>query len=267
MLVDDSIDVTGLATSAGSIALQDAKPAADAALVAKLKAAGAVILGDTNVTELGGVVDTNMPQGYSSLGGQVLLPADTNKNVGGSSGVSQTMTRNVFEGLTSVDVDGEVVPTLAKSWDVAEDGLTVTFHLQDGVVFHDGTPLTSADVVWSITQAIAPESKSARKSDLLVISEVTAPDDATVELHLSRPSQGLTFYLASVTIVKDGDTELTRDNGTGPYRFVEWKQGDQMEVVEDVDVEAFRSKADSYLRENFDEEQLKVYEGIRETAE
>ena len=47
----------------------------------------------------------------------------------------------------------------------------------------------------------------------------------------------------------------------------EWKQGDQMEVVEDVDVEAFRSKADSYLRENFDEEQLKVYEGIRETAE
>lgn len=157
-------------------------------------------------------------------------PTGLVRNVGGSSGVSQTMTRNVFEGLTSVDVDGEVVPTLAKSWDVAEDGLTVTFHLQDGVVFHDGTPLTSADVVWSITQAIAPESKSARKSDLLVISEVTAPDDATVELHLSRPSQGLTFYLASVTIVKDGDTELTSDNGTGPYRFVEWKQGDHLTI-------------------------------------
>ena len=88
MLVDDSISVTGLATSAGSIALQDNKPADDAALVAKLKAAGAVILGDTNVTELGGVIDANMPQGYSSLGGQVLLPSDTNKNVGGSSGGS-----------------------------------------------------------------------------------------------------------------------------------------------------------------------------------
>ena len=56
VLVDDTISVTGLATSAGSIALQDNKPADDAALVAKLKAAGAVILGDTNVTELGGVV-------------------------------------------------------------------------------------------------------------------------------------------------------------------------------------------------------------------
>lgn len=57
-------------------------------------------------------------------------PTGLVRNVGGSSGVSQTMTRNVFEGLTSVDVDGEVVPTLAKDWDVSEDGLVYTFHLQ-----------------------------------------------------------------------------------------------------------------------------------------
>ena len=58
-------------------------PAADATIVAKLKAAGAIILGDTNTTELGGVFEgPNMPQGYSSLGGQVLLASDTNKNVG-----------------------------------------------------------------------------------------------------------------------------------------------------------------------------------------
>jgi peptide/nickel transport system substrate-binding protein len=157
-------------------------------------------------------------------------PTGLVRNVGGSSGVSQTMTRNVFEGLTSVDVDGSVIPTLAESWDVSEDGLTYTFHLQPGVVFHDGTPLTADDVVWSISQAIAPESKSARKSDLLVIQQATAVDDATVELDLSRPSQGLTFYLASVTIVKDGDTELTTDNGTGPYRFVEWVQGDHLTI-------------------------------------
>ena len=84
MLVNDSIDANGLATSGGSIALEDNIPTADAALVAKLKAAGAIILGDTNITELNGAFDPNMPQGYSSLGGQVLLPSDTN-NVGGSS--------------------------------------------------------------------------------------------------------------------------------------------------------------------------------------
>jgi peptide/nickel transport system substrate-binding protein len=157
-------------------------------------------------------------------------PTGLVRNVGGSSGVSQTMTRNVFEGLTSVDVDGQVIPTLAESWDVSEDGLTYTFHLQPDVTFHDGTPLTADDVVWSISEAIGPESKSARKSDLLVIQQATAVDDATVELDLSRPSQGLTFYLASVTIVQDGDTELTSDNGTGPYRFVEWVQGDHLTI-------------------------------------
>ena len=85
VLVNDSIDDSGLATSGGSIALQDNLPAADATIVAKLKAAGAIVLGDTNTTELGGDFDPNMPQGYSSLGGQVLLANDTNKNAGGSS--------------------------------------------------------------------------------------------------------------------------------------------------------------------------------------
>ena len=67
--------------------------------MAKLKAAGAVILGDTNVTELGGVFDADMPQGYSSLGGQVLLPADTNKNIGGSSGGSTAAVSAGFAAL------------------------------------------------------------------------------------------------------------------------------------------------------------------------
>jgi amidase len=92
VFVDDSIDVSGLPTSGGSIALQDNVPAGDATLVAKLKAAGAIIIGDANTTELdnelNGGVSTNMPAGYSSLGGQVLLPNDTNKSVGGSGGGS-----------------------------------------------------------------------------------------------------------------------------------------------------------------------------------
>jgi len=157
-------------------------------------------------------------------------PTGLVRNVGGSSGVSQTMTRNVFEGLTSVDVDGSVIPTLAEAWDVSEDGLTYTFHLQQDVVFHDGTPLTSADVAWSISQAIAPESKSARKADLSVIQDIATPDDGTMVLTLDRRSQSLAFYLASVTVVKDGDVELTSDNGTGPYRFVEWTQGDHLTI-------------------------------------
>ncbi len=101
VLVDDSMDVIGLPTSDGSIAMQDIMPGADSTLVARLKAAGAIILGDTNTTELDGTFDPNMPQGYSSLGGQALLPSDTNKSIGGSSAGSAAATS---EGLAPLAV-------------------------------------------------------------------------------------------------------------------------------------------------------------------
>jgi amidase len=104
VLVNDSIDAAGLPTSAGSIALQEDLPGADSTIVAKLKAAGAIVLGDTNTTELGGEFDPNMPQGYSSLGGQVLLPSDTNKTPGGSSAGSAVA---VSAGLVPVSVGME----------------------------------------------------------------------------------------------------------------------------------------------------------------
>ena len=89
VLVDNSIEVEGLATTAGSIALEDNTATASAPLVEELEKQGAIILGDTNTTELGGAMEgTNMPRGYSSLGGQVLLPSDTNVQPGGSSGGS-----------------------------------------------------------------------------------------------------------------------------------------------------------------------------------
>ena len=92
--------MSGLPTTGGSIALQKSMPSADAALVAKLKAAGAIVLGKTNVSELGGLFDANMPEGYSSLGGQVLLPSDTDKTPAGSSAGSAAATAAGLAALT-----------------------------------------------------------------------------------------------------------------------------------------------------------------------
>jgi amidase len=100
VLLDDSYDVAGMTTSAGSIALQANQPAADSAVVAKLKAAGAVILGKTNVTELNSVLDANITQGYSSLGGQVLDAYDTDKTPGGSSAGSASALASGLAALT-----------------------------------------------------------------------------------------------------------------------------------------------------------------------
>ena len=100
VLVDDVVDVRGLPTTGGSIALQNSMPASDAALVSKLTAAGAIVLGKTNVSELGGLFDANMPEGYSSLGGQVLLPSDTDKTPAGSSAGSAAATAAGLAALT-----------------------------------------------------------------------------------------------------------------------------------------------------------------------
>jgi Asp-tRNA(Asn)/Glu-tRNA(Gln) amidotransferase A subunit family amidase len=107
VLLDDSIDVKGMPTTGGSIALEDSTPRDDSTIAADLKAAGAIVLGKTNVTELDGFFDANIPEGYSSLGGQVLVPSDTDKTPAGSSAGSAAATAS---GLAALTVGMETSP-------------------------------------------------------------------------------------------------------------------------------------------------------------
>jgi amidase len=131
VIVDDSVNVLGLPTSAGSIALQDTLPSANATVVAKLKAAGAIVLGDSNTSELGGAFEgTNMPQGYSSLGGQVLLASDTNKNVGGSSGGSaDAVSVGVAPLAIGMETSTEAAQLIAPAGNAGDVGLKPTVGL------------------------------------------------------------------------------------------------------------------------------------------
>jgi amidase len=85
VLVKDNIDILGMPTTAGSLALADSYPSQDAPLVALLREAGAVILGKVNLTEFANYLTVGMPSGYSSLGGQVLNPYDSSQTPSGSS--------------------------------------------------------------------------------------------------------------------------------------------------------------------------------------
>lgn len=115
VLLSDVIDAKGLPTTGGSIALQNAKPTADSKIVAKLKAAGAIILGKTNVTELGGLFSSTITEGYSSLGGQVLLASNTDTSPGGSSAGATTATATGLAAMTvgletSTDTEQMIAP-------------------------------------------------------------------------------------------------------------------------------------------------------------
>jgi amidase len=154
VLVDDSIDVEGLATSAGSIALEDNLPAQSAVLVEKLEEKGAIILGDTNTTEFGGVMEaTNMPKGYSSLGGQALLPADTNKSPSGSSAGAPAA---VSIGLAPLAVGLEASPEAGQMIVPTENAGLVGLKPTVGLVSAEGVlPVAkSQDAVGPIAQTV-----------------------------------------------------------------------------------------------------------------
>lgn len=85
VLVKNNIDVAGLATTAGSQALANSVPDRDAPVVSRLREAGMVVLGTTNLTEMANYMSHDMPSGYSALGGQVINPYDASRTPSGSS--------------------------------------------------------------------------------------------------------------------------------------------------------------------------------------
>lgn len=164
--------------------------------------------------------------------GMQLEPPHLDPTAGAAAAIDEVVYANVFEGLTRIAADGTVQPDLAESWEIAPDGLSWVFHLRAGVSFHDGTPFTAEDVVFSFDRAMAAESTNAQKQLFDGINEVTAIDDTTVEIGLDTPKGALLSNLAwgDAVIVSpaSADTNKQHPVGTGPFRFADWVQGDRV---------------------------------------
>lgn len=146
--------------------------------------------------------------------------------------IDSVLYTNVFEGLTRFMGDGSVVPGLAESWEISEDGLTYTFKLREGVTFHDGTTMDAEDVKFTLDRINAEDSANAQKALYAAISEVTVVDPQTVEVKLSEPNGNLLFNLAwgDAVIVAPESIEAIKQTpvGTGAFKFDEWRQGDKI---------------------------------------
>ncbi len=141
----------------------------------------------------------------------------------------------IYNGLLDYDLDLNPVPELAASWEVSDDGLTVTFKLQEGVTWHDGEPFSSADVQFSIMEVLKKFHPRGPNS-FREVSSIDTPDAVTAIFNLERPApymmRALSAYESPIVpkhLLEGKDireAELSGNPvGTGPFKFVEWKKG------------------------------------------
>ena len=158
----------------------------------------------------------------------------------------------IFDLLVDVDPNtAEIVPEFARSWEISDDNLTYTFHLQEGVIFHDGAPVTAADVEFTIESVLAPGFLGQWRPRLANIvgadaftdgsadsvEGVTVHDDYTISITLAKPDAS--FMAISVREVLkvlpkhllEGEGPIGADHpfslhpiGSGPYEFVQWTE-------------------------------------------
>ncbi|QDZ00335.1 ABC transporter substrate-binding protein [Nitratireductor mangrovi] len=157
---------------------------------------------------------------------------------------------NMYDGLVRYK-DGtlEVEPSLAESWDISDDGTTYTFHLREGVTFHDGSPFNADAVKFNIDRMIDEDHPSHDTGPFPLafyfsaVEEVKVVDDHTVEFQLKEPFAPFLSNLAytpglmvSPAAVKEHGKDFGRNpSGTGAYKFVEWQDNSRVVVERNPD--------------------------------
>lgn len=132
-----------------------------AARLATLALAGVIALGTAGCT-----TGQTLQDDSTVTVGIPTSPTSLDPNVASSSD-DALIIRQVFDSLVSQDDDHQFQPWLAESWEISDDGLTYTFHLKDGVKFHDGTDFNADAVKFNIDRILDPETKSRYAAALL----------------------------------------------------------------------------------------------------
>mgnify|MGYP002622006891 CR=1 FL=1 len=155
---------------------------------------------------------------------------------------SQNAGFTIFDTLIKFDDDGVAVPVLAESWEVSDDQTQTTLTIRDGVTFHDGNPLTAADVAYSIDIRANPELIAKYGSWALfgdaMYGSVEATDDSTVVVTTTSAFRFIDA-LRRVMIVPEGSADNPDFGqapiGSGPYSFVSFDPGVKLEVASYAD--------------------------------
>ena len=187
----------------------------------------------------GGAPQSNTPPNtlYVALDAE---PPELDPNLS-SAYVDRQVMASLYDKLVDIDENGEIVPMLAKSYDVSDDGKVYTFHLRDGIKFHDGTEFNAEAVKYNLERY--QEEDSVRSTEVEPIESVEAVDEYTVRVTLSEPFAPFLAVLtdragimASPKAIEENNGRISKDPvGTGPFKFVERVRGDHITVEKNPD--------------------------------
>src|SRR5215213_11152 len=187
----------------------------------------------------GGAPQSNTPPGtlYVALEAE---PPELDPNLS-SAYVDRQVMASLYDKLVDIDQDGEIVPMLASSYEVSDDDLVYTFHLREGIKFHDGTEFNAEAVKYNLDRY--QEEDSVRSTEVEPIESVDVVDEYTVRVTLSEPFAPFLAVLtdragimASPKAIEENNGRISKDPvGTGPFKFVERVRGDHITVEKNPD--------------------------------
>ncbi|UCE53382.1 MAG: hypothetical protein JSV31_29760, partial [Desulfobacterales bacterium] len=162
-------------------------------------------------------------------------PPGLNPTANTAAAIDRVVYSNIYEGLIKVNSNGEFVPGLATKWDVSPDGKGYTFYLRKGVSFHNGEPFNAPVAKWNIERAMAEGTVNPHPEFFRGIAKIETPDNYTLILTLKEVDALFIAHMAEGDAVmlpmKGYENAASEPIGTGPFKFVKWIRGDQVEMV------------------------------------
>ncbi len=171
----------------------------------------------------------------------------------------------VYDTMFDLQFDGSFKPELAESWEISEDDMTWTFKIRQGVMWHDGEPLTANDIAFTYNLYKNDENFAYLNSNTNYFESITAVDEQTLEIKLTElipnvEAQMVTMYVLPEHIFKDAPEEFenTEMIGSGPFKMAEYKQGEFVRLEKNADYWADPPKVDEVVFQTFGSQDVLV---------
>lgn len=168
-----------------------------------------------------------------------LQPRSLDAVLGNATTSDRYTTAQLFDSLIFQGADGSLAPSLARSWDVIDDGMAFILNLRPDVQFHDGTPFNAEAVKFNLERTAHPDTGSQQRVDLEGMTDVEVIDDLTVRINMAAINMGFLAALSTAAGMMQSPTAIQsmsaedyglRPVGAGPFKFKEWVIGSHVDM-------------------------------------